>query len=104
MMASRILRPALLALFLAGITPGTFIKADIFESDFSQASVITLFLLPSINLKLRPKILDLKPGTRIVSNTFTMAEWVADDKAEANSQDTCTSFCAAYLWIVPAKV
>ena len=49
----------------------TFMKADLFESDFSQATVITMFLLPDINLKLRPKILDLKPGTRIVSNTFT---------------------------------
>ena len=48
----------------------TFAKADLFESDFSQATVITMFLLPEINLKLRPKILDLKPGTRIVSNSF----------------------------------
>ena len=48
----------------------TFAKADLFESDFSQAQVITMFLLSSINMKLRPKILDLKPGTRIVSNTF----------------------------------
>ncbi|HET8563525.1 MAG TPA: class I SAM-dependent methyltransferase, partial [Candidatus Binatia bacterium] len=54
-----------------------FVKADLFESDFSQATVITMFLLPDINLKLRPKILDLKPGTRIVSNTFTMGEWTA---------------------------
>ena len=50
----------------------TFVKADLFESDFSQAQVITMFLLSSINLKLRPKILDLKPGTRIVSNSFDM--------------------------------
>jgi len=56
-----------------------FTKADLFESDFSQASVITMFLLPDINLKLRPKILDLKPGTRIVSNTFTMGDWKADE-------------------------
>ena len=52
-------------------------KADLFETDFSQATVITMFLLPDINLKLRPKILDLKPGTRIVSNSFTMGEWTA---------------------------
>ena len=52
----------------------SFMKADLFESDFSQATVITMFLLPDINLKLRPKILDLRPGTRIVSNTFTMGE------------------------------
>ena len=49
----------------------TFIKADLFETDFSKATVITMFLLPSINMQLRPKILDMKPGTRIVSNTFT---------------------------------
>src|SRR5918992_5999257 len=49
----------------------TFAQADLFKSDFSQASVITMFLLPDINLKLRPKILDLKPGTRVVSNSFT---------------------------------
>src|SRR5216117_4590128 len=53
----------------------TFAKADLFESDFSQASVITMFLLPDINLKLRPKILDLKAGTRIVSNKFSMDDW-----------------------------
>src|SRR4030095_8652995 len=47
----------------------TFLKADLFESDFSQATVITMFLLENINLRLRPKLLDLKPGTRIVSNT-----------------------------------
>ncbi|MBM2804776.1 MAG: SAM-dependent methyltransferase [Deltaproteobacteria bacterium] len=50
----------------------TFAKEDLFESDFSKATVITMFLLPQINLKLRPKLLDLKPGTRIVSNSFTM--------------------------------
>src|SRR5574341_2490839 len=56
----------------------SFVKADLFESDFSQAQVITMFLLPDINLRLRPKILNLKPGTRIVSNSFTMCEWKAD--------------------------
>ena len=50
----------------------TFVKADLFETDFSKASVITMFLLPDINLKLRPKILDMKPGTRIVSHVFNM--------------------------------
>ena len=80
----------------------TFMKADLFETDFSQASVITMFLLPDINLKLRPKILDLKPGTRIVSNTFTMGEWNADETATVS--DGCTSWCTALLWIVPAKV
>jgi SAM-dependent methyltransferase len=80
----------------------TFVKADLFESDFSQATVITMFLLPDINIKLRPKILDLKPGTRIVSNTFTMGEWAADETATANGD--CVSYCNALFWIVPAKV
>src|SRR5262245_47416293 len=56
----------------------SFVKADLFESDFSQAQVITMFLLPSINMKLRPKILNLKPGTRIVSNSFDMEDWKPD--------------------------
>jgi hypothetical protein len=80
----------------------SFAKADLFESDFSQATVITMFLLPDINLKLRPKILDLKPGTRIVSNSFTMGEWTADETA--NVGEDCASYCTALLWIVPAKV
>jgi SAM-dependent methyltransferase len=79
----------------------TFAKADLFESDFSQAQVITMFLLPSINLKLRPKILDLKPGTRIVSNSFDMEEWKPDETGNAEG---CSNWCTAYLWIVPAKV
>jgi SAM-dependent methyltransferase len=79
----------------------TFAKADLFESDFSQAQVITMFLLPSINLKLRPKILDLKPGTRIVSNSFNMEDWKPD---QTERVEGCTSWCEAHLWIVPAKV
>lgn len=82
----------------------TFIKADLFESDFSQASVITMFLLPDINLKLRPKILNLKPGTRIVSNTFTMGEWEADEIGTAASDEGSSYYRTALLWIVPAKV
>jgi len=80
----------------------TFVKADIFESDFSQATVITMFLLPELNLRLRPKILDLKPGTRIVSNTFTMDDWRTDEYASI--QEGCSSWCSALLWYVPAKV
>ena len=79
-----------------------FQQADLFKSDFSQASVITMFLLPDINIKLRPKILGLKPGTRVVSNSFTMGEWSADETATVG--DGCSSWCTAYLWIVPAKV
>jgi hypothetical protein len=80
----------------------TFVKADLFETDLSKATVITMFLLPQINMKLRPKILDLKPGTRIVSNSFTMEDWEADETA--NVTEDCTSWCTALLWIVPAKV
>jgi len=80
----------------------TFEKADIFESDFSKATVITLFLLPQLNLKLRPTLLDLKPGTRIVSNSFTMDDWQPDETATVD--DGCTSWCTALFWIIPAKV
>lgn len=80
----------------------TFVKADLFETDLSKADVITMFLLPSINMRLRPTILDLKPGTRIVSNTFDMEDWEADETQNAGGD--CTSWCTALLWIVPAKV
>jgi len=87
------------------IGKASFVKADLFETDFSQATVITMFLLPSINLKLRPKILALKPGTRIVSNTFDMGDWKPDAVAELNSDAGCAvSWCTALLWIVPAQV
>jgi precorrin-6B methylase 2 len=87
----------------AGVTDkASFAKADIFESDFSKATVITMFLLPSLNLQLRPKLLDLAPGTRLVSNSFTMEAWQDDDTATI-TQD-CTSWCTAHFWIVPAKV
>jgi len=87
----------------AGVTArATFQEGDLFQADISKANVITLFLLPSINMKLRPKILDLRPGTRIVSNTFSMEDWQADE-TETISGD-CSSWCTALLWIVPAKV
>ncbi len=86
-----------------GVTDrASFTKADLFEIDLSEATVITMFLLPDINLKLRPKILNLKPGTRIVSNSFTMGDWKADDTVSV--KDGCASYCTAHLWIVPAKV
>ena len=81
-----------------------FVQGDIFETDFSKATVITLFLLPELNVKLRPKILDMKPGTRVVSNSFTMGEWQADRTENVNEKAGCTAYCTAYLWIVPAKV
>jgi SAM-dependent methyltransferase len=87
----------------AGVSDRTaFAKADLFESDFSKASVITMFLLPDINLKLRPTLLNLKPGTRIVSNSFTMEDWRPD--GTASTAGNCYTWCTAYLWIVPAKV
>ncbi|MGU3493361.1 SAM-dependent methyltransferase [Xanthobacteraceae bacterium A53D] len=81
----------------------TFVQADIFESDFSKATVVTLFLLNSLNLKLRPTILDMKPGTRVVANTFDMGDWDADETATVGGE-ACSSFCRAYMWVVPAKV
>ncbi len=79
-----------------------FIKADLFEYDFSKATVITMFLLPEINMRLRPKLLNLKPGTRIVTNTFTMQEWHYDETATTG--DGSNRWNSAYLWIIPAKV
>jgi len=79
----------------------TFVQGDLFEADLSKGTVITLFLLPSINLRLRPSLLELKPGTRIASNTFDMGDWQPD--AEASSS-ACTSWCKALMWVVPAKV
>ncbi len=88
----------------AGVSDrATFVKADLFETDLSKATVITMFLLPDINLKLRPKILNLKPGTRIVSNSFTMGDWEADETATV--EDPGASYWkTALFWIVPAKV
>jgi hypothetical protein len=80
----------------------TFLQTDLFEYDFSKATVITMFLLPDINLRLRPKLLEMKPGTRIVTNTFTMEEWHWDESASSGDESTNWNTC--YLWIVPAKV
>jgi SAM-dependent methyltransferase len=87
----------------AGVSGTTkFIQTDLFGYDLSEATVITMFLLPEINLKLRPQLLDLKPGTRIVSNTFTMGEWEPD--FEVTTEENWNSWYTALLWIVPAKV
>jgi Methyltransferase domain len=86
----------------AGVTPRTrFVRGDIFETDFSDASVVTSFLLPSMNLRLRPTFLAMKPGTRIVANTFGIADWQPDETA---SIEPCERWCTAMLWIVPARV
>ena len=76
----------------------TFVEGDLFEADLSKATVITLFLLPDINEKLRPKLLDLKPGTRLVSHAFSMGDWTPEQK------ETLAPRYDVYLWIVPAKV
>jgi precorrin-6B methylase 2 len=82
----------------------SFMQADLFATDFSQATVVTMFLLPTINLKLRPAILKMKPGTRIVSNTFTMDDWQPDQTATITQEQGCTTWCTALFWIVPAQV
>ena len=74
-----------------------FEQADIFESDFSDATVITMFLLPELTLRLRPTLLKMKPGTRVVSNQFDMGDWAPDETADLGGR-------LAYLWIVPAQV
>jgi precorrin-6B methylase 2 len=81
-----------------------FVWGDLFETDLSQATVITLFLMPQVNLKLRPRILNLKPGTRIVANTFGMGEWKEDQAFIVQDAQKCSLHCAALLWIVPAKI
>jgi len=76
----------------------TFVQGDIFATDFSDATVITLYLLPELNLRLRPALLAMKLGTRVVSYSFTMGDWEADDHVDSFGDGS------AYLWIVPADV
>lgn len=86
----------------AGVSRLTsFVRGDIFKTDFSDATVVTTFLLPSMNLRLRPTFLAMKPGTRIVANTFAIAEWEPD---ESVAVEPCERWCTALLWIVPAPV
>jgi SAM-dependent methyltransferase len=73
------------------------IQGDIFETDFSSATVVTLYLLPELNVRLRPTILQMKPGTRVVSHSFLMGDWEPDERS-------MTEDGSAYLWIVPAQV
>ena len=74
-----------------------FVNGDIFQTDFSKATVLTLYLLPNLNVRLRPIILGMKPGTRVVSHAFSMGEWQPDDIQKVEGR-------TAYLWIVPARV
>jgi hypothetical protein len=84
---------------VAGVGPGkaTIRQADIFVTDFSKATVITLYLLPTLNMKLRPQLLSMKPGTRVVSHSFTMEDWEADEISILDGRK-------AYFWVVPAQV
>lgn len=79
----------------------TFVEADLFNVDLTRATVVTMFLLPDLNLKLRPSLLSLAPGTRVVSNTWDMGDWIADETVQL---DPCPGFCTALLWIVPAQI
>jgi SAM-dependent methyltransferase len=81
-----------------------FVEGDLFESDFSQATVITMFLSETLNLRLRQRILNLKPGTRVLSTSFAMGEWKPDETVSVQDNKECSSYCTALLWIVPAKV
>jgi hypothetical protein len=86
----------------AGVSSkATFIQGDLFEADLSKATVVTLFLLPDLNKRLLPKLLDLPPGTRIASNTFDMGDWIPDAQVVSAP---CTRWCTALYWMVPAKV
>ena len=84
---------------VAGVGAGKAMirQADIFVTDFSKATVITLYLLPTLNMKLRPQILSMKPGTRVVSHSFTMEDWEADEISTLDGR-------RAYFWVVPAQV
>jgi len=73
------------------------IAGDIFENDFSEATVVTLYLLPELNYKLRPSILKMKPGTRVVSHAFNMRDWEPDEVIYDSDRE-------AFLWIVPATI
>jgi hypothetical protein len=77
----------------------TFLQGDIFEADLSHASVVTMYLMPEVNLQLRPKLLaELAPGTRVLSNSFDMGTWRPDRHVEARTSG------GILLWIVPARV
>ena len=87
----------------AGVTgKATFVEGDMYKADISKASVMALFLLPSNMLELREKFVNLRPGSRIVSNTFGIEGWSADETVTIEKD--CSAWCTALLWIVPARV
>jgi hypothetical protein len=75
----------------------SFRRADIFATDFSQATVVTMYLLPALNMKLRPQLLSMRPGTRVASHSFSMEDWEADEISSLDGR-------RAYFWVVPANV
>ena len=84
-----------------------FQRRDLFETDLTQASIITMYLLPRVNLDLRPKLLDLKPGTRIVSHDFSMGDWQPEQHEQVEAKDKyggAGGTSDIFLWIIPAKV
>lgn len=102
---ARLVDYAKAAAIKAGVANHTqFVKADLFASDFSQATVVTLFLGPDLNRKLLPKLLSLRPGTRIVSNTHPIGDWPADETAHSSDDQKSVYYRTARLWIVPANV
>jgi hypothetical protein len=78
-----------------------FVRGDMFQADISQATALVLFLVPDNLHKLMPRFLEMRPGTRIVSNTYEIPGWEADETARIN---LCVAWCAAFLYIVPAKI
>jgi len=84
-----------------------FYQRDLFETDLSEATVITMYLLPRVNLELRPKLLDLKPGTRIVSHDFSMEDWKPDIHVKVDAKEKYGGSGGEsdiYFWVIPAKV
>jgi SAM-dependent methyltransferase len=82
----------------------TFIEGDLFKADLSPATVITLFLWPSLNLRLRPRLLDLAPGTRVVSHDHDMGEWRPDRIVDVDARDRHWGVRRLMLWVIPAKI
>jgi hypothetical protein len=81
----------------AGAGKAQIRHGDIFVTDFSSATVVTLYLLPALNMKLRPQLLSMRPGTRVVSHSFSMEDWEADEISQLDGR-------RAYFWVVPANV
>jgi SAM-dependent methyltransferase len=82
----------------AGVTgKAQIVHGDIFATDFTQATVLTMYLLPSLNMKLRPQILAMRPGTRVVTHAFNMEDWEPDESSDVDGR-------RVYFWVVPANV